>query len=128
METEEERARGSTLSSERLGAAPSRSSSRFSRLFTVLRAGASELTIPVRDVRAALQVESRYPFVCSALGSKKLEELCGIEQITGTGPSPTSPRLLTRPERDSGTKAYRVPLAAVRDSPPLLCVARRRRS
>jgi 5-methylcytosine-specific restriction enzyme B len=50
--------------------------------------GKGEKTVSIRsgDVHAALGYKNRYPLVCSAIGSNKFEELCGIRRIAVDGP------------------------------------------
>ena len=47
-----------------------------------------EKTVSIRsgDVHAALGYKNRYPLVCSAVGSNKFEEMCGIRRISVDGP------------------------------------------
>ena len=47
-----------------------------------------EKTVSIRsgDVHAVLDYKNRYPLVCSAIGSNKFEELCGIKRIAVDGP------------------------------------------
>jgi 5-methylcytosine-specific restriction protein B len=47
-----------------------------------------EKTVSIRsgDVHAALDYKNRYPLVCSAIGSNKFEEMCGIRRISIDGP------------------------------------------
>jgi hypothetical protein len=50
------------------------------------RAGASEVAIRAGDVHSEMRLKSRLPLACTALGSKKFEELCGVRQTKRTGP------------------------------------------
>jgi len=45
-------------------------------------------TIKIRsgDVHSALSYKNRYPLVCSAIGSNKFEDMCGIKRIAVDGP------------------------------------------
>lgn len=45
-------------------------------------------TVRIRagDVHADLKYTSRYPLVCSALGTVAFEELCGVERVGVDGP------------------------------------------
>ena len=47
-----------------------------------------EKTAAIRsgDVHAALGYKNRYPLVCSAIGSNKFEEMCGVKRISVEGP------------------------------------------
>ena len=47
-----------------------------------------EKTIAIRsgDVHSALNYANRYPLVCSAIGSNKFEELCGLKRLCVEGP------------------------------------------
>lgn len=44
-----------------------------------IRANKLEITIRAGDVHSAMQLRDRMPAVCSALESRKFQELCGLK-------------------------------------------------
>lgn len=44
------------------------------------------ITIWSGDVHSALNHKNRYPLVCSASGSNRFEEMCGLKRISVEGP------------------------------------------
>lgn len=57
--------------------------------------GESKVSIRAGDVHAALKYTSRYPLVCSALGTQTFEELCRVERVSVDGPLNGSNTLFT---------------------------------
>jgi 5-methylcytosine-specific restriction protein B len=48
--------------------------------------GESSVVIRAGDVHTALGYRSRYPLVCSSLGTQAFEELCRVERVSVDGP------------------------------------------
>ena len=51
-----------------------------------LKSGKSEVTIRAGDIHATMPLRDRMPAVCSALESKKFQEMCGLELTQRRGP------------------------------------------
>ena len=51
------------------------------------RRGDSEITIRAGDIHRDMQLESRMPAVCGAIGTKKFEEECEVRLIRRRGPT-----------------------------------------
>lgn len=51
------------------------------------RRGDHKITIRAGDIHSDMQLESRMPAVCGALGTKKFEDECGVSLIRRKGPS-----------------------------------------
>ena len=50
------------------------------------RAGQKTITIRSGDVHQALNYKNRYPLVCSAIGSNRFEDMCGLKRLAVEGP------------------------------------------
>jgi 5-methylcytosine-specific restriction enzyme B len=59
-----------------------------------LRADTS-VDIPVRDIHDSLRLSNAFPAVCSAIGSKALQELAGVPPPSSTSPNPSSTTVFT---------------------------------
>ena len=51
------------------------------------RRGDREITIRAGDIHRDMQLKSRMPAVCGAIGTKKFEEECGVRLIRRRGPT-----------------------------------------
>ena len=49
--------------------------------------GEEQITIRAGDVHREMRLVSRIPAVCSALGTNKFQDMCGIELIRREGPT-----------------------------------------
>ena len=50
------------------------------------RSGQNTIKIRSGDVHRALNYKNRYPLVCSAIGSNRFEDICGLKRIAVDGP------------------------------------------
>jgi 5-methylcytosine-specific restriction protein B len=50
------------------------------------RKGQKTIKIRSGDVHRALNYKNRYPLVCSAIGSNRFEDICGLKRIAVDGP------------------------------------------
>ena len=51
------------------------------------RRGDKKITIRAGDIHRDMQLKSRMPAVCGAIGTKKFEEECGVRLIRRRGPT-----------------------------------------
>lgn len=87
-----------------------------------LKANKSQVTIRAGDVHSAMRLRDRMPAVCSALESRKFQEMCGLELTNKRGPHRGANVFLTfggqkstpKPESPSSARPQRPPPKAIR--------------
>lgn len=72
--------------------------------------GASEVSIPVRELASAMAIKDAFPNICQALGGEKFQQLARVPTPTHTEPNPSSSTIFTykiglKMGADSVTKA-----------------------